>query len=49
MLSFVSGGAKVQVKKASYDMQYLPQLRREAIENAVKGLFDKLLAHLKAS
>jgi hypothetical protein len=47
MLSFLTGGAKVQVKKASFDAAYLPQLRREAIENAVKGLFDKLLAHLR--
>lgn len=47
MLSFVSGGAKVSVKKANYDTSYLPQLRREALENAVKGLFDKLLAHLR--
>lgn len=47
MLSFLTGGAKVQVKKASFDMKYLPQLRREAIENAVKGIFDKLLAHLR--
>lgn len=47
MLSFLTGGAKVQVKKANYDTAYLPQLRREAIENAVKGLFDKLMAHLR--
>lgn len=47
MLSFVSGGAKISVKKATYDTSYLPQLRREALENAVKGLFDKLLAHLR--
>jgi HEAT repeat protein len=47
MLSVVSGGAAVQVKKASYNTSYLPQLRREAIENAVKGIFDDLLEHLK--
>ena len=47
MLSVISGGASVSVKKASYNTSYLPQLRKEAIENAVKGLFDKLLAHLK--
>jgi hypothetical protein len=47
MLSFLTGGAKVQVKKSNYDTSYLPQLRREAIENAVKGLFDKLMAHLR--
>lgn len=47
MLSFLTGGAKVQVKKANYNTSYLPQLRREAIENAVRGLFDKLMAHLR--
>jgi hypothetical protein len=47
MLSVLTGGAKVQVNKASYDAAYLPQLRREAIENAVRGMFDKLLAHLR--
>jgi hypothetical protein len=47
MLSFLTGGAKVQVKKSSYNTAYLPQLRREAIENAVRGLFDKLMAHLR--
>ncbi len=47
MLSFLTGGAKVSVKKATYNASYLPQLRREALENAVKGLFDKLLAHLR--
>jgi len=47
MLSILTGGAKVQVKKANFDTAYLPQLRREAIENAVKGVLDKLLAHLR--
>jgi HEAT repeat protein len=47
MLSVISGGASVSVKKASYNTSYLPQLRKEAIENAVKGLFDKLLEHLR--
>jgi hypothetical protein len=47
MLSFLTGGARVQVRKASYNVAYLPQLRRDAIDNAVKGLFDKLLAHLR--
>jgi len=48
MLSFMTGGAKVQVRKSSFDTAYLPELRREAIENAVKGLFDKLIAHLRS-
>ena len=47
MLSFLSGGAKVQVPGAKFNMKYLPQLRREALENAMRGMFDKLLAHLR--
>lgn len=47
MLSFLTGGAKIEVKKATYDASHLPELRKEAIENAVRGLFDKLIAHLK--
>ena len=47
MLSFLSGGAKVQVPRRTYDARYLPQLRREALENAVRGLFGKLIAHLR--
>ncbi len=47
MLSFLSGGAKVQVPKRTFDAKYLPSLRREALENAMRGMFDKLLAHLR--
>ena len=47
MLSFLSGGAKVQVPKHTFDPRYLPKLRREALENAMRGMFDKLLAHLR--
>lgn len=47
MLSFVSGGAKVQVPRKNFDVAYLPQLRREALENAVRGLFGKLIDQLK--
>lgn len=47
MLSFLSGGAKVQVPKKTFNAKYLPNLRREAIENAMRGMFDKLLAHLR--
>jgi hypothetical protein len=49
MLSFVSGGAKVSVPKRTFDAKQLPDLRREALEGAVKGLFDKLLDHLRRS
>lgn len=47
MLSFLSGGAKVQVPKKTFNAKYLPNLRKEAIENAMRGMFDKLLAHLR--
>ena len=47
MLSFLSGGAKVQVPKRTFDAKYLPGLRKEALENAMRGMFDKLLAHLR--
>lgn len=47
MLSFLSGGAKVQVPKRTFDAKYLPSLRKEALENAMRGMFDKLLAHLR--
>lgn len=47
MLSFLSGGAKVQVPADKYNPAYLPSLRREALEDAVRGLFGKLLAHLR--
>lgn len=47
MLSFLSGGAKIQVPKRTFDMKFLPNLRKEALENAMRGMFDKLLAHLR--
>jgi hypothetical protein len=47
MLSFLSGGAKVQVPAQKFDSKYLPALRKEALENAMRGMFDKLLAHLR--
>ena len=46
MLSFVSGGAKVQVPAARFDARYLPNLRKEALDNAMRGLVDKLIAQL---
>ncbi|MBK9036264.1 MAG: HEAT repeat domain-containing protein [Myxococcales bacterium] len=49
MLSFVSGGAKVQVPRRGYDATYLPQLRRDAVENAVRGLFSKVIDQLRRS
>ena len=47
MISFLSGGAKVQVPRTKYKVQNLPDLRKEALEGAMKGMFDKLLAHLR--
>jgi hypothetical protein len=47
MKSFLSNGAKVQVPRRSFDMRYLPQLRREALENAARGIVDDLLVHLR--
>ena len=49
MLAFVSGGAKVSVSKRTFELKQLPDLRREALEGAVKGLFDKLVDHLRRS
>ncbi len=47
MLSFLSGGAKIQVPKHRFDPRYLPKMRREALEQAVRGMFDKLVVHLR--
>jgi hypothetical protein len=47
MLSFVSGGAKVQVPKNKYNPKYMPNMRRDALEGAMRGLYDKLLAQLR--
>lgn len=47
MLSFLSGGAKVQVPADKFDPQDLPSLRREALESAMQGMVAKLLAHLR--
>jgi HEAT repeat protein len=47
MLSFVSGGATVEVAKKTFSSRNLPMLRQQALEGAVKGLWVKLLAHLR--
>jgi len=47
MLSFLSGGAKVQVPQRKYNAKFLPSLRKEALEGAMNGMFDKLLTHLR--
>ena len=48
MLSFVSGAAKVQVPKKSFNTRYLAQMRRDALEGAMHGIFAKLMQQLKA-
>ena len=47
MLSFLTGGAKVQVPKRTFRAAYEPQLRREALENAVKSVRQDLVAYLR--
>jgi hypothetical protein len=47
MLSFLSGGAKVQVPLSKFNQSLVPEMRKEALESAMKGMFDKLLAHLR--
>jgi hypothetical protein len=47
MLSLLAGGAKVQVPAASFDGRTLPALRRDALDGAMRGMFDKLFAQLR--
>jgi hypothetical protein len=47
MLSFVSGGAKVSVPKNKFNPKYMPNMRRDALEGAMRGLYDKLLLQLR--
>jgi hypothetical protein len=49
MLSFLTGGAKVQVPRRMYARKNLPQMRLEALENAVKGVHQDLINHLSLS
>ena len=46
MISFLTGGAKVQVPKRTYRRQYLRQMRQEALENAVRNVHRDLLSFL---
>jgi hypothetical protein len=47
MISFLSGGAKVQIPVAKYKPRFLATMRKDALEGAMKGMFDKLLVHLR--
>ncbi len=46
MISFLTGGAKVQVPKRSFRRQYEPNMRKEALENAVKSVHGDLVTYL---
>jgi hypothetical protein len=47
MLSFLTGGAKVQVPRSTFRLQYETQLKREALENAVKSVHGDLVKYLR--
>ncbi len=47
MLSFLTGGAKVQVPRSTFRLQYETQLKREALENAVKSVHGDLIKYLR--
>lgn len=47
MLSFLTGGAKVQIPKGLFSKKQLPRLRLEAIENAVKSVNQDLISYLR--
>jgi hypothetical protein len=49
ILSLLSGGAKIEVPAASFDARTLPALRRDALDGAMRGMFDKLFAQLRES
>ncbi len=46
MLSFLTGGAKVQVPKATFRAEYEAMHQTEALENAVKSVYQDMLKYL---
>lgn len=46
MISFLTGGATVQVPKRSFRPQYESNMRNEALENAVKSVHQDLVRYL---
>lgn len=46
MLSVLTGGAKVQVPRATFREQFLPQLRGEALEGAVRSVHRDMVGYL---
>lgn len=47
MLSFLTGGATVQVPKKTFKRKYENQLRKEALENAAKSVHQDLMGYLE--
>ena len=47
LISFLSGGAMVEIPVTKYKAKFLPTMRKDALEGAMKGIFDKLLVHLR--
>lgn len=47
LLSLLTGGARVEVPAGAFDTRYLPSLRKEALDNAMRGMFGKLIAQLR--
>ena len=46
MMSFLTGGAKIQVPKRTFRKQFEANMRAEAIENAVKSVHQDLVRYL---
>jgi hypothetical protein len=46
MLSVLTGGAKVEVPRATFREEFLPELNREALEGAVRSVERDLITHL---
>lgn len=47
MISFLTGGAKVQVPRSTFRRRYVPQMQREALENAVRNVHRDLVSFLR--
>jgi len=49
MLSLLSGGAKTQVPANTFDTKYLPTMRSDVLDSAMRGMCGKLIAQLRGS
>jgi len=47
MLSVMTGGAKVQVPRRTFQRKYEAQFKKEALENAVKSVHQDLVSYLR--